>query len=263
MITSVHNPHIRRARKLQKRGLRDKAGLFLVEGTRGITEAFASERRVQTLFVAPSAGDRVGQVVRLAKQHSTPVFEVSDQVMRSISDATTPPGAIAVAHYVDVDPVRLLERGISLAVVLAGVRDPGNLGTILRTAWAAGAEAVFLGSETVDVYNPKVVRAAAGALFNLSLARDVELVWLLTELKGRGVRLVAADPRAPTSYDELDLSVDCALVFGGESGGVPQAVASEVDVVASIPMPGGAESLNVAVAAALFLFEAASQRRTR
>lgn len=263
MITSIRNSHIIRARKLSKRGLRDKAGLFLVEGTRGIGEALAAGSRVQTLFVSSSAGKGVLDLVGPAKKQRASIFEVSDQVMRSISDAVTPPGAVAVAPYVHLDAERLIAREISLAIVLAGVRDPGNLGTILRTAWAAGADAVFLGTTTVDVYNPKVVRAAAGALFNLSFARDVELPWLASELKRKTMSLIAADPLAGVAYHEVDLSVPCALVFGGEAAGVPEALASEVDVKACIPMPGGAESLNVAVAAALFIFEAARQRASR
>lgn len=260
MITSIRNSHIRQARKLTKRGLRDKASLFLVEGTRGIREAFNAGAGVEIVFVQPSAGEGVSEVAELGRRRSLPVLEVSDAVMRSISGTTTPPGAIAVARYVDKDPQTLLDRKPTLAVVVAGVRDPGNLGTILRTAWAAGAEAAFLGNGTVDAYNPKVVRAAAGALFNLPVARDVELLWLLSEFGKEAVRRIVADPRAPTPYGELDLAGPCALVFGGEAQGVTEEVASSVDVAARIPMPGGAESLNVAVAAALFLFEAARQR---
>lgn len=234
--------------------------MFLVEGTRGIREAFSAGALVESVFVQPSMSS-APDLIGLARIHSKQVLEVSDQVMRAISDATTPPGALAIAGFIDKDPGKLLDDAFSFGLVLAGVRDPGNLGTILRAAWAAGVEAVFLSRGTVDVYNPKVVRAAAGALFNLALARDVELPWLMSGLGDRRILRIAADPRGPTSYYELDLTGRCALVFGGEAAGIPEEVVSNVDVRASIPMPGGADSLNVALAAGLFLFEAARQRQ--
>jgi TrmH family RNA methyltransferase len=178
-----------------------------------------------------------------------------------MSEAATPPGALAVARYRDLEATNLLQRVGSLIVVVAGIRDPGNLGTILRTAWAAGADSLFLGQGTVDVYNAKVVRSSAGALFNLPFARDVELPWLLTELGAKKMHRIAADPRGSIAYHELSLGDPCALIFGGEARGIPNEIESLVDSRARVPMPGGAESLNVAITAALFLFEAARQRR--
>jgi len=190
-------------------------------------------------------------------------FEVSPEVMHSISDADTPPGAVAVAPFVDVDPTQLLDSGSDLLVVLAEVRDPGNLGTILRTARAAGAGGVFLTKGTVDVYNPKVVRASAGALFHVSVAREVAVPWVLTELGARNIRRVAADPTATATYDEVDMRGPSALVFGNEAWGLPGEAVATVDERASIPMRASAESLNVGIAAAVFLFEAVRQRRRR
>jgi TrmH family RNA methyltransferase len=255
--------------------MRDRAREFLVEGSNGIEGALESGRRLEVLFVSRPTGatsqgaaslggeGQFDGLVETARSARVPIFEVSPEVMQAISDAETPPGAVAIAPFVDVDPTQLLDSGSDLFVVLAEVRDPGNLGTILRTARAAGAGGVFLTEGTVDVYNPKVVRASAGALFHLPVAREVAVPWVLAELGGRHIRRVAADPSATASYDEVDMRGPSALVFGNEAWGLPGEAVAVVDERASIPMRASAESLNVGVAAAVFLFEAVRQRRGR
>ena len=260
-LTSPRNPTVQRARKLLRRGLRDRDRAFLVEGVTGLEEALAARARLETVFVEQPASQRVAQVAERAAAIGVPVVEVGDRVMASISDAATPQGIVAIAGFVDQPAQRLVEPTPDLSVVLADVRDPGNVGTILRSAWAVGAGAVFLGAGTADVYNPKVVRATAGALFHVPIVRNVALPWLLDELGHRGVRRVAADPHSGTAYDEVDLTGRCVLVFGNEAWGVPEEVVHRVDERATIPMRGQAESLNVGAAAAVFLFEAARQRR--
>ncbi|MGH2704011.1 MAG: TrmH family RNA methyltransferase [Actinomycetota bacterium] len=260
MITSIRNPHVERARKLRKRGVRDKVRAFLVEGFTGLREALASGRPIEAVFAVEEARARVEEMLAAAGRHLR-VFEVTPQVMRAISDATTPPGVIGITTFVDVPAHELLDSELDLAVTLADIRDPGNLGTMLRTAWAVGAGAVFLGEGTVDAYNPKVVRAAAGAVFHVPFARIVALPWLLRRLGERGLQRVGADPKASRAYDRLDLTVPSVLVFGNEAWGLPREVEEELDLTASIPMRGAADSLNVAIAAALFLFEASRQRR--
>jgi len=260
VISSTHNPLVQRARKLRKRGLRARTRQFLVEGMNGISEAFAAGKTPELLFLTETAPE---QLAELARASRVPVHAVSEGVMRAISDAENPPGAVAVVPFVDVEPERLLACATDLVVVLAGVQDPGNLGTTLRTARAAGAGAVFLTEGTVDVYNAKVVRASAGALFRVSVAREVAVPWVLAGLGSRGFRRIAAVPAAPTAYDEVDMSGPCALVFGNEARGLPRDVLSSVDERASIPMQESAESLNVGISAAVFLFEASRQRRHR
>ncbi|HEX9315801.1 MAG TPA: RNA methyltransferase substrate-binding domain-containing protein, partial [Actinomycetota bacterium] len=151
MITSVRNGLVQRARKLRRRGMRDRAREFLVEGINGIEGALESGRRLEVLFVSRLTGaasqggeGQLDGLVEVARTARVPTFEVSPEVMQAISDAETPPGAVAIAPFVDVDPTQLLDSGSDLLVVLAEVRDPGNLGTILRTARAAGAGGVFL-----------------------------------------------------------------------------------------------------------------------
>ncbi len=263
MITSLHNAQVVKARKLKKRQMRERSRHFLIEGTIGITEALATRARLAALFVesGPEGARAAGELFEAARRAAIPCFEISPQVMRVISDATTPPGAVAIAPFVDAEASLLLGNPGTLVVVVDQVRDPGNLGTILRTAWAAGVRSLFLGEGTVDVYNPKVVRAAAGALFHLRFARELAIRSILHELGNRGVRRIGAAPGAGIAYDELDLTGACALVFGNEIRGLEDEAAAGVDEIAFIPMAGSADSLNVGIAAAVFLFEAQRQRR--
>jgi TrmH family RNA methyltransferase len=228
-----------------------------------VGEALSAGVPLLTVFLRPGAPGRAAEVAARAAGAGIEVVEVGERALEAMSDATSPQGVVAVAPFVEEPPGVLLEGAEGLCVVLADVRDPGNVGTILRSAWAVGAGAVFLGAGTADPYNPKVVRSSAGALFHVPLARGVALPWVLGELGARGFRRVAADPHAGVAYDEVDLTGRCVLLFGNEAWGVPEEVLTGVDERATIPMLGRAESLNVGAAAAVFLFEAARQRRHR
>lgn len=260
-IDSARNRKIRSTSKLRKGAVRDREARFLVEGATGVKEGLVSRSSVEEIFLQVPAATGVEDIARLGEREGVPIHEVSEQAMRGLSSASTPPGIIAIANYTDSDLRSLMAKPISLAVVLAGIRDPGNAGTILRTAWAVGADAVFVGKECVDVYNPKVVRAAAGALFHQPFAREVEVPFLLEELGSNGMVRIAAHPQADVAYDEIDMTEPCAFVFGNEAWGVTEDLRARTDLLASITMEPGAESLNVAIAAAVFLFEAKRQRK--
>lgn len=259
MITSTRNAHVQRARKLLRRGLREKTGEFLIEGLNSVVEAMAARLPLQLVFVQKgTAGAQIPDVS--AKR--APFFEVSEAVMSSISDTSTPQGIVAVSRFIDKPWRKVLEGVRGLCVVLADVRDPGNAGTILRAALAAGAEAVFVGKGTVDVYNPKCVRAAAGTLFNIPFSREVELPSLLDELGKRGMRRLAADSSEGHPYYEVDMKRPTALILGNEAWGLPRELKWHIDERVHIPMSEKAESLNVAMAATVLLFEHARQTRT-
>lgn len=260
VITSTRNARVQAARRLAKRGMRDGRREFLIEGALGVEQALRSSAAVKMLLVGSL--EEHDALVRLAGGRGVPAVEVSEKVMRVISAATTPPGVIALCRFVDRDPVAVLREKLDLVVVMAGVRDPGNAGTIVRSAAAVGADAVFMGSSTVDLYNPKLVRATAGTMFNLPVCRNVEVPWLLAELGARGMSRIAADPAGPTVYHDADLRKPTALVLGNEAWGVAPEVVESVDSTVCIPMQHGIESLNVGMAAAVVLFEAARQRRS-
>lgn len=261
MITSVHNSRVQAAKRLLRRAPRTEQGEFLVEGLRTVREALLAGAPMQALFLDPTKAHEIKEVARLAESRSIRVDEVSPAVMRAISATTTAPGVVGVCRFVDIAAHELIRRRLSLVTVLGQVRDPGNAGTIIRTSRAAGAEAIFVAAGTVDVYNPKLVRAAAGALFSLPLARDVRLGWLMDELGNHRINRVAADPRGDTVYDRVDMVEPTAFLLGNEAWGLPPELLGAVDVSVSIPMAGSFESLNVAVAAGVLLFEAARQRR--
>lgn len=260
MITSPRNQHIQRVRKLVKKGVRDASREFLVEGPTGVKEALL-RGRVLSLFVEGPVSPSYTDILELAAARRITIWEVSGQVMGSISRTETPPGVIAIARHVDVAPEKLINSGFDLAVLLAQVRDPGNVGTILRTARAAGAQAAFLSEGTTDLYNPKVVRAAAGAVFGVPVARDVNMQVILKELRGTGVRTIAADPRGDTEYDQTDMTGSVAFVLGNEAWGIDKELKELVDHRVRIPMHPEAESLNVAASSAILLFEVLRQRR--
>ncbi|MGI8426903.1 MAG: TrmH family RNA methyltransferase [Actinomycetota bacterium] len=260
MITSLQNPQVQKARKLHKRSFRNEHQKFLVEGVRGVVEALSSGATVGPVFVQEGLDGRAVEALNEAGLSSVEVFEVTRPVMGAISGTVTSPGVVALADFVDVEPAKLLSEASGLVSVLAKVRDPGNAGTILRTCRAAGVDALFVAAGSVDIYNPKFVRASAGALFAVRVARDADASWLLTQLGKSGFQRIATDPRGETVYHQLSLAGPTAFVFGNEAWGLADNVAGLVDKRTRIPMAGLTESLNVSIAAAVVLFEAARQR---
>lgn len=200
-----------------------------------------------------------GATARRALELGVDVQTVGPKVIGAISDSNTPQGCVAVARspLQGWDALRA-ERGLCL--VLAGISDPGNLGTLLRTAAAAAVDAVILTKGTVDVLNPKTVRAAAAALFEVACIVDVDMEEAAPRLRALDYRLVGTSASAPHDIYETDLAQPCALVLGNEAWGLPPEHETYLDVSVSIPMPGAIESLNVAVAGAVVLFESLRQR---
>jgi TrmH family RNA methyltransferase len=195
------------------------------------------------------------------------VHYVSGQVMGTLAQTVTPQGLVAVCGFLDVGLDTVLAARPRLAVLLAQARDPGNAGTVIRTADAAGADAVVLSRASVDVYNSKCVRASAGSLFHLPLAVDVDIAEAVTALRAAGLRVLAADGAGAVHLDALEdsgaLAADTAWMFGNEAWGLPAEIAALADEVVRVPIYGGAESLNLATAAAVCLYASARAQRRR
>ncbi|MGH2730867.1 MAG: TrmH family RNA methyltransferase [Actinomycetota bacterium] len=257
-MTSIRNPRVQAARKLRRRAYRDRAGAFLVEGPDAIREALVSSATITELFVSEDAPEGPS-LVALAAESGVPVWTGGRSVLAALSETRTPQGVVAVARLPDAAEI---PADADLVVVLAGVSDPGNAGTLVRSAVAAGAGAVAFTQGSVDPFGPKTVRASAGALFHTAILRDVTLEEVTTDLRGRGLLIVGADARAEP-IDRLDLTGPVAFVLGNEAWGLPEELSHGLDAVASIPMPGPTESLNVGVAGSILLFEAVRQRRGR
>lgn len=208
------------------------------------------------MFVTGSGDDDVAR----AAASGAHIHEVSDQVLRAVSDAATPHHVVAIAEL-PATSLSDLDLSSGLVLVLAQIRDPGNAGTLVRSAAASGCGGVVFTEGSVDPFGPKTLRAGAGAVFRIPLAAEVALEEVLAFLKDAGVTSVGADAGSNTSIYDMDLTQPTAIVLGNESWGLPEADARKLDRTAGIPMPGGIESLNVGVAGSLFLFEAARQRQ--
>jgi TrmH family RNA methyltransferase len=254
MITSTSNPKVKWVRALQaKRKAREEERLFVVEGIRMAREAVAAGVPARLVMHSEGLDARGRGLANSLARLGAEVEAVSDAVMAACSDTETPPGLLAVVARPDL-PV---PRPLTLALVADGLADPGNLGTLLRTALAAGAEAAFLTGQSVDPYNPKVVRGAMGAHFHLPIRGLAP-----GEVPGAldGLRIWIAEAGQGSSYTEVDWRPPSALVVGSEAQGPGEAIGDLDARRTHIPISPDAESLNAAVAAAVILFEIARQR---
>ena len=258
MITSARNPKIQWVRKLQSQPrLRREAGAFVVEGVRLAEEALASGWEAQLVLHSPELDERGRQIVEGFTRGGVPVEAVSTEVLRAASDTQTPQGILAVLSRQTLPP----PQHADIIFIPDGVRDPGNLGSMLRSAAAAGVDLVCLPEGGVDPWAPKVLRAAMGAHFHLPLQN---LSWeeVGETLKGAGIRTYLADANGGTSYTQVNYRSPVALIIGGEAEGASPPALRLADERVHIPMPGGSESLNAAAAAAILLFEVVRQRRS-
>jgi RNA methyltransferase, TrmH family len=258
---------LRAARRLTKRAFRQSERAFLAEGPQAVAEALATGARVTGLFVTAPAQARHAGLLARAAEAGVDVQVVSGEVMSELAQTVTPQGLLAVCDFVDVPLGQVTAARPRLVALLANVRDPGNAGTVLRTADAAGADAVVFADASVDPYNGKCVRASAGSLFHLPVVAGTRLAEAVTALKRAGVRIVAADGRAETTLDDpgtrAALATPTAWLFGNEAWGLPPDLLALADESVAVPIYGRAESLNLAAAAAVCMYASASALRIR
>ena len=259
-LTSIRSPRVKSARQLAKRALRQRARSFLAEGPQAVGEALAAGGVVTQLFVTAAAQPRRTELIELAAGQGADVHLVSGEVMTELAQTITPQGVLAVCRFVDV-PLAAVPAGSRLVVVLANVRDPGNAGTVLRTADAAGAGGVIFAGSSVDPYNSKCVRASAGSLFHLPVVTGIPVGDAVRVLRDRGLQVLAADGGATTTLDDLQsagqLGRPTAWLLGNEAWGLPGDVLDLADEAVAVPIYGRAESLNLAAAAAVCLYASA------
>ncbi len=269
IITSVHNPQIKRLHQLLSRKGREETGQFLIEGTHLVEEALRSQADVPTLLFDVERGiDPVCQAALREYAGRVNVLAVSPQVLDKLAETKTPQGIVAVVTQKQQAWTQWLEQQEKTAndfliLLLDELQDPGNLGTILRTAEAAGIDAVFLGERSVDLYNGKVVLATMGALFRLPIYR-VPLAQAARQLKQVGTNLLVTSVADDSvAYDRVAYAGKTAIVIGNEGRGVSAELASLATSTVHIPIFGKAESLNAAVAAGIMLYEAQRKRRSQ
>jgi len=272
-ITSLRSPRVKAARQLAKRAFRQRARSFLAEGPQSVGAALESGAEITELFVTAPAASRHGGLVAAAARRGAPVHQVSGEVMAELAQTVTPQGLLAVCRFIDIPLNQLTSQLTSqlaaarpgLVVILANVRDPGNAGTVLRTADAAGADGVVFAGASVDPYNGKCVRAAAGSLFHLPVVAGAPLDAAVSALRGAGLAILAADGGGPARLDDPALAArlagPAAWLFGNEAWGLPADLLALADEAVAVPIYGLAESLNLAAAAAVCLYASAREQR--
>lgn len=258
------------AHRLLRRSRRAQTGQFLAEGRQVVAEAIAYARlhpgAVRELYVTEAAAKRHVHVVRSAFAAGVAVTQVTDRAAAKLTDAVTPQGLVARCLVLDTDPVRLLDPAPRLLAVLVETGDPGNLGTVVRVADAAGADGVLLVGSAVDPFNPKAVRATAGSLFHLPVARMQEPSEVVRWLDGHGLITLATTAGAGVDLHDAArdglLDSPTAWLFGSEAHGLPDLLVEGSDEAIRVPIYGQAESLNLAAAAAVCLYASAAAHRS-
>jgi RNA methyltransferase, TrmH family len=245
--------------KLQRRRDREAAGRFLAEGPQAVREAVG----IVELFGTGEALSRYPELARRAPVVSL----VTEDALAALADTVNPQGLVAVCEFLDVPLATALRHRPRLVAGLVEIRDPGNAGTVLRTADAAGAGAVVFAGDAVDPYNGKCVRASAGSLFHVDVARTPDPLALVATLRDAGLRVLAADGYGEADLEDLadagELAHPTAWLFGSEAHGLPDEVAGACDARVRVPLHGRAESLNLAAAAAVCLYSSARALRRR
>lgn len=277
-LANPRSDRVKAVRRLSGRSARVREGRFAVEGPQAVREAVAGPG-VIALYVTDDAADRHAAILDAARARGVDPVPVTDEVMAAMTDTVTPQGLLAVCRLVDVPLADVVARRPRLVAVLAHVRDPGNAGTVIRAADAAGADAVVLTDASVDVHNPKCVRSTAGSLFHLPVVTGVPLADAVAALRAAGLTVYAADGAGDLDLDVLlDVAEDArragtapdvsgglagpvAWVFGNEAWGLPEADRALADGVVRVPVHGQAESLNLGTAATVCLYAAARAHR--
>jgi len=262
MLTNVGSDRVRSVRALSRRAAREREGLFLAEGPQAVGEVVAHRPDVvKDLYFDAQAAGRHPAILETALAAGLSPREVSDEVLAAMCDTLVPQGLLAVCRPVDVDLDVVLGLRPRLLVILANVRDPGNFGTVIRSADAAGADAVLVSDSSVDIYNPKVVRSTAGSLFHLPIVVGMPIAELLDRVRSSGLALLATDGSGQSLLGDIDLARPHAWVMGNEAWGLGSDTREACDAVVRVPIYGKAESLNLAMAATVCLYASAGVQR--
>jgi TrmH family RNA methyltransferase len=251
--------------KLAKKQRRMEARLFLVEGPQAVREALLTRPElIVDVFIAQGAMDRHRDLVSLAAENDVQLTLATEKVLEEMADTITPQGVVAVCGFNDVTLSEVLAKKPALIALLHQVQDPGNVGNIIRTADAAGADAVVVTAESVDVYNPKAVRASTGSIFHVPVVVAADLGQTITALRAAGISVLATDAAGQSLSEVRDsgaLAKPVAWLLGNEAHGLSDEDEALADAVVSVPIFGQAESLSLQTAAAVCLYESAFAKR--
>lgn len=256
IIKSRDNLQVKQARKLREKKYRTESKKFLIEGFRFVMEAVNSDFTVTDIFLTDSFYDRWKRSLMKERIENMPsVYIVTDEVLRSISSTENPQGIVAVVKCTRLKPKKAAE---GFYLLLDRIQDPGNMGTIIRSSHAAGAQGIIITKGTVDIYNEKVLRATMGSIFYIPIIQDTDLKQVKA-LREEGFKLVASSLDGDTNFYNINLKQKIIFALGNEANGLSEHIEEMADIKVRIPMPGKAESLNAAVAASVMMFEAVRQ----
>lgn len=261
--TGARDPRITRARALSSRSVRERRGLFLVEGPQAVREALAERGRVVEVLATPAAVDRHPDLLEAARAGAVPWHGVKPAALATVTETVADQGVVAIAHLLTADAAALWAGVPRLVAGLCDVRDPGNAGTVIRCADAAGADAVALLGASVDPHNGKCVRASVGSVFHLPVLRGLPPADGVAAARAAGLQVLAADGGGDVRLDEAGdlLAAPTLWLFGQEAAGLTRDQLDLADHVVTIPLHGRAESLNLAAAAVVCLYASAGAQR--
>ena len=264
MLDDPRSNRVKGIVRLNQKDARYETGLFLLEGPQGLKELEKFPELVEEIFVTSSAWERNRELLASMAALGLSIEEVSDQVMDKIADTRTPQGVVAVVHHLDVTLEELLTKKPVLLALIDQGRDPGNLGSIIRAADAAGAGGIILSPDSVDVYNPKVIRSTAGSILNVPVVVSQDLADAIAQLKLAGIQVFSASASGDdvTQVSVAEMAKPTAWIFGNEAHGVTSEIAESADKALSLPIYGAAESLNLGTAASICLYFTAVAQHT-
>jgi len=264
MLTDPKSSLVKGVARLSKKDARSQTGLFLLEGLQGLKEAVQRPKLIVEVYATPECVERYPELFDRVRAARIDVMLVSDRVLEHMCDTTTPQGVVAVCEQLDVTLESVLAAKPKLIAMLSQVRDPGNAGTVLRAADAAGADAVIFTDNSVDIYNPKVVRSTTGSIFHLPVVTGVSVLETVAAIQAAGMQVFAADGGGSliTELPAGTLTKPTTWVFGNEAWGFETETLDAVDLVVGLPLYGPAESLNLATAASVCLYQSAFAQRS-
>ncbi len=255
MIESSQNKLIKEIKALGERKHRDEKGLFIADGLRFVSE-IPDSMNIDKMIFTESFADK-NDISAYRKR--TACYVVSDRLFKELSETKNPQGIMAVCQRKEIRLTEIIKKN-GFYVIAEEMNDPGNLGTVIRTAHAAGVDGVILSKGSVDLYNPKVLRSTMGSIFKVPVVQNADLSETAEIMKGKGIKIYAAHLKGKKYHYDLKLDRGCAFMLGNEARGLSDSAAALCDDLVKIPMPGDAESLNASVAAAILIYEAVRQR---
>lgn len=257
MITSTGNAQVKELLQLQKKSkARNERNVFIVEGIKMFSEA--PRNRIEKVFISETLFNRKKQELNL---DGLKVEILSDKVFSHVSDTKTPQGILCIVRQKKTKLEEIFAQNPAHLMILDNLQDPGNLGTIVRTAEGAGVSGIILSKDCVDIYNPKTIRSTMGSIYRMPFLYVEDLENTIDEVKKQDIKVYAAHLQGKNNYDEENYKTGCAFLIGNEGNGLRDEIAEKADIWVKIQMQGQVESLNAAIASSILMFEVCRQRR--